>query len=88
MMSSGTSTDASTFRPWHFFALAALVAATIGVWLTQDSNLASVILLSLTIGAGALAGVGLYRTLWPLTASDFTEVTEMVGERPRAARGS
>ena len=85
MMSSGTSTDASTFRPWHFFALAALVAATIGVWLTQDSNLASVILLSLTIGAGALAGVGLYRTLWPLTASDFTEVTEMVGERPRAA---
>ena len=87
MMSSGTSTDASTLRPWHFFALAALVAATIGVWLTRDNNPASLILLSLTIGAGALAGLGLYRTLWPLAASDFTEVTEMVGERTRAAVG-
>ena len=85
MMSSGASTDTSTLRPWHFFALAALFAATIGVWLTPDSRPASLILLSLTIGAGALAGLGLYRMLWPLTASDFTEATEMVGERTRAA---
>ena len=87
MMSSGTSTDASTLRPWHFFALAALIAATVGVWLTRNSSPASLVLLSLTIGAGALTGLGLYRTLWPLTVGDFTEVTEMVGERTRAAVG-
>ena len=85
MMSSGTSTDTSTFRPWHFFALAALVAATTGVLLARDSSPAGLILLSLTIGAGALAGLALYRTLWPLADSDFTEATEMVGERTRAA---
>lgn len=85
MMSSGTSTETSTFRPWHFFALAALVAATVGVLMARDSSPAGLILLSLTIGAGALAGLGLYHTLWPLTVAEFTEATEMVGSRTRAA---
>ncbi len=85
MMSSGTSTETSTFRPWHFFALAALVAATVGVLMARDSSPAGLILLSLTIGASALAGLGLYHTLWPLTVAEFTEATEMVGSRTRAA---
>ena len=85
MMSSGTSTETSTFRPWHFFALAALVAATVGVLMSRDSSPAGLILLSLTIGAGALAGLGLYHTLWPLTVAEFTEAAQMVGSRTRAA---
>ena len=86
MMSSGTSTETSAFRPWHFFALAALVAATVGVVMAPDSSTpAGLILLSLTIGAGALAGLGLYHTLRPLTVAEFTEATEMVGSRTRAA---
>ena len=85
MMSSGTSTETSTFRPWHFFALAALVGATVGVWMAPDSSPAGLILLSLTIGAGALAGLGLYYTIWPLTVTEFTEAAEMVGSRTRAA---
>ena len=86
MMSSGTSTETSTFRPWHFFALAALVAATVGVVMAPDSSSpAGLILLSLTIGAGALAGLGLYHTLRPLTVAEFTEAIEMVGSRTRAA---
>ncbi len=85
MMSSGTSTETSTFRPWHFFALAALVAATVGVLMARDSSPAGLILLSLTIGAAALAGLGLYHVLRPLTVAEFTEATEMVGPRTRAA---
>ncbi len=86
MMSSGTSTETSAFRPWHFFALAALVAATVGVVMARDSSSpAGLILLSLTIGAGALAGLGLYHTLRPLTVAEFTEAIEMVGSRTRAA---
>ena len=85
MMSSGTSTETSTFSPWHFFTLAALVGATIGVLFIEQTSLAGLILLSLTIGAGALVGLGLYRTLRPLTDSVLIEVTEMVGDRTRAA---
>ena len=85
MMSSGTSTETSTFRPWHFFALAALVGATVGVLMARDSSPAGLVLLSLTIGAGALAGLGLYHTLRPLTAAEFTEAAEMAGSRTRAA---
>ena len=84
-MSSGTSTETSTFRPWHFFALAALVAATVGVLMSRDSSPAGLTLLSLTIGAGALAGLGLYHTLWPLTVAEFTEAAQMVGSRTRTA---
>ena len=85
MMSSGTSTETSTFRPWHFFALAALVAAAVGVLMSRDSSPAGLILLSLTIGAAALAGLGLYHTLWPLTVAEFTEAAQMAGSRTRAA---
>lgn len=78
-------TTDSTFRPWHFFVLGALIAATVGVLMSRPSSPAGLILLSLAIGAAALAGLGFYRTLWPLVASDFVEGAEMVGRRTRAA---
>ncbi len=83
-MSSETSTDRSTFRPWHFFVLGALMAATAGVLLSSNTAPAAVILTSLAIGAAALVGLGVLRTLWPLVAEDFEE-TEVVSRRTREA---
>ena len=54
-MNSVTSTDSSTLRPWHFFVLAALVAATVGVFIVGDTTPSSLILLSAAIGSAALA---------------------------------
>ena len=83
-MSSETSTDRSTFRPWHFFVLGALLAATAGVLLSSNTTPAAVILTSVAIGAAALVGLGVLRTLWPLVAEDFDE-TEVVSRRTREA---
>ena len=85
-MSSEISTDANSFRPWHLFVLAGLLASTLGVIVVPAWG---------SCGAadpgrgpiGSVAGVGfaLYRTLWPLAATDFTEQTQIIGGRARAA---
>lgn len=58
-----------TFRPWHFFVLASLAAATVAVLLTRESKPEHLVLISLTIGAAGFAAAAFYRTLAPL-ASD------------------
>ena len=85
MMSSGTSTDATAFRPWHFFALAGLVGATIAVVVVRPSCPAALVLLGVTVGSAAFVGFAIYRTLLPLAARDFADQTEMIGGRTRAA---
>ena len=54
MTSSETSTDAG-FRPWHFFVLASLVAATAAVVMSGHPQPANLILVSLTIATAGLA---------------------------------
>ncbi len=85
MTNSEISTSASTFRPWHFFVIGTLVAATAAVVMVRPETAASRILLGLGAGAAATAGLALYRTLWPLVANDFTETFSIVGRRTRAA---
>ena len=85
MTNSETSTSGTTFRPWHFFTLGALVAATVGILLVRPETPVTLILLSVGAGAAAIAGLALYRTLWPLVATDFSENIEMIGPRTRAA---
>ena len=84
MMSSATSTD-TTFRPWHLFVLAGLVAATVGVVIVRPGDPAALILLVAAIGSAAGVGFAFYRVIWPLAAGDFDDRTEMVGGRTRAA---
>lgn len=86
-MSSETSTDQS-FQPWQFFALAGLAAATAVVYLevfVWQSDRASAVLTSLTVGAAALAGYAAYRVVAPLVASDEAQAPEMVSGRARAS---
>ena len=84
-MSSKTSTDANSFRPWHLFVLAGLVASTAGVLVVRPGDPVVLIILVAAIGSAAGVGFALYRTLWPLAATDFTEQTQIIGGRSRAA---
>ena len=84
-MSSETSTDAATFRPWHLFVLVGLLASTVGVVVVRPGDIAVLVLLVLAIVSAAAVGLALYRALWPLASPDFAEQIQTVGGRTRAA---
>ena len=84
-MSSEISTDANSFRPWHLFVLAGLLASTLGVIVVRPGDPVVLLILVAAIGSAAGVGFALYRTLWPLAATDFTEQTQSIGGRARAA---
>lgn len=84
-MSSAASTDAGGFRPWHFFVLAGLIAATAAVLLSKQPTPANLIFLSAAIGAAALAALALHHTLAPLVSRDRAAELEPAGSRSRAA---
>ncbi len=84
-MSSETSTDARTFRPWHLFVLVGLLASTVAVLVVRPDDPVVLVLLVAAIGSSAWVGFMLYRTLWPLAASDFQDRTEIIAGRTRAA---
>ena len=73
------------FRPWHFFVLASLMAATAAVVLTKQSTPENLVLLSLTIGAAGAAAAGFYRMIAPLATEDVSTFSEPLTERQRAA---
>jgi hypothetical protein len=58
------------FRPWHFFVLASLIAATVAVMMAHGTSAANLILISLTIGAAGAAGFGFHRTFVPLVSEE------------------
>ena len=84
-MNSVTSTDSPALRPWQFFVLAGLLAATVGVLASGPSTAPVLVLTSLTIGAAATAGIAFYRTLWPLLAPELAERGDSLGRRTREA---
>jgi len=73
------------FRPWHFFVLASLAAATAAVVMSRRSAPEHLILVSLTIGAAGAAAAGLYRMLAPLAIRDVSRLRDRPSERMRAA---
>jgi hypothetical protein len=73
------------FRPWHFFVLASLMAATAAVIMSRQSTPEHLVLISLTIGAAGAAAAGFYRMLAPLATDDPLVYTEPPSERTRAA---
>jgi hypothetical protein len=72
------------FRPWHFFVLASLMAATAGVALSHGTSPANLVLVSLSIGAAGSAGLGFYRMLAPLVADAAGVGADTLGARTRA----
>jgi hypothetical protein len=92
-MSSATSIEGAPgktgadpgFRPWHFFVLASLIAATAAVFMSRQSSPEHLILISLTIASAGVAAAGFYRMLAPLAADDTSLFTEPLSRRTRAA---
>src|SRR5918994_2954342 len=60
----------NAFRPWHFFVLLSLVAATAAVMMAQQPSPEHLVLVSLAIGAAGLCGAAFYATLAPLVRQD------------------
>jgi hypothetical protein len=58
------------FKPWHFFVLASLLAATAAVVLARQSRPEHLVVISLTIGAAGFAAAALFRTLAPLVSRE------------------
>lgn len=81
---SGGADDAG-FRPWHFFVLASLGAATIAVLMSRQATPAHLILISLMIGAAGAAAAAFYRTLAPLAVRDVAVFSQRQSERARIA---
>ena len=84
-MSSETSTESQQLQPWQLFTLAALIGATVVVFVSRDVGPAGVILLSITVGATAFVGMAAWRTLAPLTGREEPTSPDVVGGRTRAA---
>jgi hypothetical protein len=103
-MSSATSIDSAaadrvaggarrsddSLRPWHFFVLASLLAATAAVVMSRQARPEQLIVISLTIGAAGFAGAALYRTLVPLVLPEqpsgepLTDSMRAILEREKA----
>jgi hypothetical protein len=94
-MSSATSTDAVPLKPesgarsdglqpWQFFVLAALACATAVTFLVRGQGAIPVVLLTLLMGATALAGMAALRMLRPLVTTEYDR-TRVIGHRTRAA---
>jgi hypothetical protein len=90
-MSSETSTervrtkpDQSALEPWQFFVLAGLGCATAALFASRGQGVTAVILLTLLMGATALVGLAVLRTLRPLVSPE-DDRTSMFGQRTRVA---
>jgi zinc-ribbon domain len=87
-MSSATSTEpnaAAAFRPWHFFVILTLIAATAAVLAARRTTPENLVMLSLTVFAAGAAGIAMYRTLLPLVGRERTLRAETLGHRARTA---
>ncbi len=90
-MSSETSTervrpkpDQSTLEPWQFFVLAGLGCATAALFASRGQGVTAVVLLTILMGATALVGLAVLRTLRPLVTAE-EDRTSMFGQRTRVA---
>jgi hypothetical protein len=77
--------NGGAFRPWHFFVLASLLAATAAVLMAPSPTPEHLILISVTLGAAGLVGAAFHRTLLPLVSSNADLASEPLGRRSRAA---
>jgi hypothetical protein len=71
-------------RPWQFFVLAALACATAVTFLARGQGVTAVVLLTVLMGAAALAGMAALRAIRPLVSA-FDEHASVIGHRTRAA---
>jgi hypothetical protein len=71
-------------QPWHFFVLAALGLSTAVTFMVRGQGIIPVVMVSVLMGATALAGLSMWRLLRPLVSAE-DDRTPMIGQRTRAA---
>src|SRR4029077_19327539 len=71
-------------QAWQFFVLAGLACATVATFLARGQSVASIVLLTVLMGATTLIGIAALRMLRPLFLR-YDDRTAMVGQRTRAA---
>ena len=79
------STEDPGLKPWHFFVLASLMAATAAVLMSRRSTPEHLILISLAVGAAGLAAAGFYRMLAPLVSDEALATVASLSDRVRTA---
>lgn len=72
-------------RPWQFFLLAGMLAATGVVLVSAGQSPASIVVLSLTVVSASFVALGAYRALAPLVLRDAGEAPQLIVGHTRAA---
>lgn len=85
MSNAAAADQGALFRPWHFFVLASLVAATAAVLMAPQPTPEHLVLISATLAAVGLVGAAFHRMLLPLVSSTSELESEPLGHRTRAA---
>lgn len=80
-----TTTEGPTFRPWHFFLLVGMAAATVAVQQASSTDAGHLVFMSLAIVSAGYAGLMILRTIGPLVSDEAGEARTSRGERTRAA---
>jgi ribosomal protein L40E len=71
------------FRPWHFFFLCAMLAATAAVIVAPDNRPGNLLLVSAAVTAAGLVALAFHRMLSPLLAPEASQVATTRGRRAR-----
>ncbi len=83
-MNSANSTDsASALRPWHFFVILTLLAATVAVLMSRRTSPEALVMLSVTIFAAGVSALAVFRMLLPLVGHERLFQRDTVGHRTR-----
>ncbi len=85
LLTAGAGPVRDGFKPWHFFVLLSLLAATVAVVIARQPAPEQLVLLSFTIAAAGLCGGALYAALAPLVRKDDVAQSASLSERTRAA---
>lgn len=85
MNSEISTSPGAAFRPWHFFVLASLLAATAAVLMAPMPTPEHLVLISVTLAAAGLVAAAFHRTLLALVSSNAELTSEPLGRRSRAA---
>jgi hypothetical protein len=81
----GARAESSALKPWQFFLLAGMLAATASVVVATGQSMASIVVLSLTVVATSMVGLGAYRMLLPFVSPQALRPPDAVSGRVRAA---
>lgn len=84
-MNSAISTEDAGLRPWQFFLLAGMLAATGVVLVAAGQSPASIVILSLTVVSASFVALGAYRSLAPLVVPEIAEAPQLIIGHTRAA---